>query len=57
MLQTIRNRIFKAKKRGEYLSEIIAQNPTKEWNTTHGQARIKPHMFVEDVFKSLSLYF
>lgn len=55
MLQTIRDRIFKAKKKGESLAEIIAQNPTKEWNTTHGQARIKPHMFVEDVFKSLSL--
>jgi len=55
MLQTIRDRIFKAKKRGKSLAEIIAQNPTKEWNTSHGQARIKPHMFGEDVFRSLSL--
>ena len=50
MLQTIRNRVAEAIKQGKTLDQIIATNPTKEFNSF--MERMRP-MFVKAVYDSL----
>ena len=50
MLQTIRNRVAEAIKQGKTLDQIIAANPTKEFNSF--MERMRP-IFLKAVYDSL----
>ncbi len=54
MLRTIRNRVATAKGEGQTLEEVLAGNPTAEWDDSHGGAFISPEALVTAVYESLN---
>lgn len=53
MLVTVRDRVQKLKTSGRKLEEVVAENPTKEFDPTWGKGFMPPAMFVGIVYNTL----
>jgi glyoxylase-like metal-dependent hydrolase (beta-lactamase superfamily II) len=53
MLVTVRDRVQKLKTSGRTLEQVVAENPTKEFDPTWGKGFMPPAMFVGIVYNTL----
>jgi len=53
MLATIRDRVAELIRQGKNRDEVIAANPTRDWDATHGRGAIRPEMLVGFAFDSM----
>lgn len=53
MLSTIRDRVAALIREGKSREEVIAAQPSREWDATHGNATIKPNMLVGFAYDSM----
>lgn len=53
MLVTVRDRVQKLKTSGKKLEEVVAENPTKEFDPTWGKGFMPPPMFIGVVYNTL----
>ena len=53
MLVTVRDRVQKLKTSGRKLEEVVAENPTKEFDPTWGKGFMPPAMFIGVVYNTL----
>jgi hypothetical protein len=53
MLVTVRDRVQKLKTSGRKLEDVIAENPTKDFDPTWGKGFLPPAMFIGLVYNTL----
>ena len=53
MLSTIRDRVAALIREGKSRDEVIAAQPSREWDATHGNGTIKPHMLIGFAYDSM----
>jgi glyoxylase-like metal-dependent hydrolase (beta-lactamase superfamily II) len=53
MLVTVRDRVQKLKTSGRTLEQVVAENPTKEFDPTWGKGFMPPAMFIGIVYNTL----